>query len=241
MGLFSSIIGGVSSLLGGGGSGKAAKQAAQIQADAARAGIAESTRQFDISRADQLPWLDAGKSALDQQMALLGIGAPGIISGYGGGTFDLKGRQVTPPDRQNDAINQLEQSPMFQSLMRNGQNLILANGSATGGLRGGDIQQSFADFGRDSLSQVIQQQLANLGGISAQGGATGAGLGALGAGYAANNANLLGQGASATAGGILLAQQAKNQNMNSLLGSLGQFGQDSGLDTALSSVFKKLF
>lgn len=27
---------------------------------------------------------------------------PGIVSGYGGGTFDTRGRQVTPPDRERD-------------------------------------------------------------------------------------------------------------------------------------------
>lgn len=46
------------------GSDKAPKEAARIQADAAREGIAEDRRQFDVSRQDQLPWLQSGQRAL---------------------------------------------------------------------------------------------------------------------------------------------------------------------------------
>jgi hypothetical protein len=46
------------------GSDKAPKEAARIQADSAREAIAEDRRQFDITRQDQQPWLQAGQGAL---------------------------------------------------------------------------------------------------------------------------------------------------------------------------------
>jgi hypothetical protein len=46
------------------GADKAPKQAAQIQAQAADRAIAEDRRQFDVTRADQQPWLQAGQAAL---------------------------------------------------------------------------------------------------------------------------------------------------------------------------------
>lgn len=63
----------VSGIFGGGG---AAEEAAQVQAGATQAGIAEQRRQFDIAQAQAAPFRQAGLSALQQQLALLGL--PGL-------------------------------------------------------------------------------------------------------------------------------------------------------------------
>ena len=52
------------SLLGSYMEGKGAKDASAAQIAAAQAGIAEQRRQFDLSRADQMPWMQAGTAAL---------------------------------------------------------------------------------------------------------------------------------------------------------------------------------
>lgn len=168
MGLFS-FVGG---LFGGKSKKKAATKAADAEIAYLQKGLDETARQFDLSRADQLPWLEAGQDALGAQTDLLGLGGAG---------------------EQAAAIAALKESPLFQSLFATGNEAIMGNAAATGNLRGGNTINSLASFGRDTLSQVIQNQLANLGGISAQGGATGAGLGALGANAAANMSNLYGQ------------------------------------------------
>lgn len=94
------------------------------------------------------PWRLAGEQALGQQGDLLG----------------LNGAQP-----QQAGIDSLKASPLYQSLFANGQEAIMANAAATGGLRGGNAQRSLADFSRDTLAQTIQQQVANLGNVSGRG------------------------------------------------------------------------
>lgn len=59
MGFIGQAIGGAIT-----GSDKAPKEAARIQAQAADRAVAEDRRQFDLTRADQQPWLQAGQAAL---------------------------------------------------------------------------------------------------------------------------------------------------------------------------------
>jgi hypothetical protein len=150
MGLFS-LIGGI---LGGGSAKKAVKKATQQQVDALNAAIAEQHRQFDITDANFKPYRDIGGKGLASFGDLVGVnGAP----------------------QQQSAIDVLKASPFYQSLFRNGQETLLQNASATGGLRGGNTERGLADFGADTLMQTIQQQLASLSGLAGMGmGATNA-------------------------------------------------------------------
>lgn len=200
MGLFSgigklvgSVVGGIT---GGTAQAKAAQKAGDLQYQAAMAGIDEQRRQFDLSRADQMPWLEAGKGAL-------------------GGIQDLLG--LSGADEQQSAISALRDSPLFSSLYRAGEEAILQNASATGGLRGGNLERGLADFGADTLSTVIQQQLGNLGDLSGTGVGTAQNLGALGANSASNIAALLQQGGAAQAGGILARGSRDRQAFSDLL------------------------
>jgi hypothetical protein len=52
------------SLIGGAIASNGAKKASKAQAQSADAATAEQKRQYDISRADQMPWLNAGKDNL---------------------------------------------------------------------------------------------------------------------------------------------------------------------------------
>lgn len=213
MGLFSFV----GSLLGGGSKKKAAQKAADAQILFAQKGLDETKRQFDVSRADQLPWLEAGQDALGAQTDLLGLGGAG---------------------EQAAAIAALKESPLFQSLFATGNEAIMGNAAATGNLRGGNTINDLASFGRDTISQVIQNQLANLGGISAQGGATGAGLGALGANAASSMAGLFNQQGAAKAGMHLAKGGINAQNW----ANAGSFIEDaaSSFFPGLGS-FKGLF
>lgn len=106
-------------------------------------------------------------------------------------------------DAQAAAIAQLQASPAYQSLYRNGQEAVLQNASATGGLRGGNVNTSLANFGADTLTQTINDQLQRLGGL------TGAGLSATGtAAQVGQNAatqvgNIFGTQGQVASGGIL--------------------------------------
>lgn len=212
IGLFSSIA----RIFSGSGIKKAAQQAAAAQVQAAQLGVDETRRQFDTSRADNLPFLTAGTQALGQQGDLLGLN---------GG------------DAQGGAIEALKKSPLFASLFNTGLEATTQNAAATGGLRGGNAQRSFANFGRDTLAQVILQQLGSLGQVAGQGQQTGSFLGELGANAGANLSNLFGQQGQARAGGILGAQAGRNQ----MISGFGQIGdQIAGGNNPIAKFLKSI-
>jgi hypothetical protein len=108
-----------SSVIGGVVQSNAARSAAGAQTEAAEAGIAEQRRQFDLIQGLLKPYVGAGESALLQQMALGGMSGP---------------------EEQQAAIAAIEGGQEFETLTRSGEEAILQNASATGGLRGGNVQ-----------------------------------------------------------------------------------------------------
>lgn len=108
------------------------------------------------------------------------------VSGYTDGA-------VSAGDAQSRAIAALERTPLFNSLISNGEDAILANASATGGLRGGNNIDRLTRFRADTLSNVIQNQLQGYqGGINTGMNATGnvaqVGMGVTGAQNSATQA-----------------------------------------------------
>lgn len=71
--LGAAAIGGVASLAGGAMQANAANQAAQTQGQAADKSLALQQQQYDQSRADSMPWMTAGKTALEAYMGELGL------------------------------------------------------------------------------------------------------------------------------------------------------------------------
>jgi hypothetical protein len=182
-------------------------EASQAQQQALGGGIDEQRRQFDAIQKLLQPYSEAGTSALAQQQALLGIGTPGA---------------------QQQAITAIEQSPQFQALQKQGEEAILSRASATGGLRGGNVQAALAQFRPSLLSSLIEQQYGRLGGLTAIGQNAAAGVGNAGMTTGANVANLLGRQGQAEAGGILGQQSALTGGINKAFGAVqgaGGFGQ----------------
>lgn len=161
---------------------EAAGQASQTQAGMAQAGIDEQRRQFDKMVELLSPYVTAGKGALGAQQNLIGLGGAGP---------------------QQSAINALQQSPEFLALQQQGENAMLQNAAATGGLRGGNLQGALAQFRPQILANLINQQYSRLGGLSQMGQASAAGQASGGMQTGANIANLLGQQGAALAGGQL--------------------------------------
>jgi hypothetical protein len=160
----------------------AASEAAGIQAGAAGEGIAEQRRQFDALQALLKPYTEAGLPALQQQQALLGLQGP---------------------EAERAAIERIQGSETFQALTQQGEEALLQRASATGGLRGGNIQAALAQFRPALLSQAIEQQYGRLGGMTQLGQRSAAGVGAAGMESGTNVANLLAQQGAARAGGEL--------------------------------------
>lgn len=175
---------------------EAAQQAAGVQAGMAQQGVAEQRRQFDKLVELMSPYVSAGTGALAQQQALLG----------------LNGEQA-----QQQAIGAIERSPFFSAMAQQGENALLQQASATGGLRGGNIQGALAQFRPGLLNQMVQQQMANLGGLTQIGQASAAGQSAQGMQSAGAIGNLLAQQGAAIAGG----QLAQGQQMQNTLKTIG--------------------
>ena len=182
--------------------GEAAKDAASTQAQASDAGIQEQRRQFDVVQKLLEPYVTGGTKAFEQQQALVG---------------------VQGPEAQRAAIAALEQGPAFQALQQQGENAILQNASATGGLRGGNVQAALAQFRPQLLSQLIEQQYGQLGGLAKYGQASAAGAGAAAQESGANIASLLAQQGAAQAGAQIAQGKAFASIPSAISGGLGIF------------------
>lgn len=180
------IVGGTT-VAGGLIKSKAAGKAAKAQTQAADAGIAEQRAAREELRKLLEPYVAAGGSSLQAQLDLLGLNGP---------------------EAQQAAISAQEASPFFQDLARQGEDAILANASATGGLRGGNVQAALAQFRPQLLNQFINQQYSRLGGLTTLGQNSAAGVGAGNVDIASNISALLGERGAAQAGGALGKGQA---------------------------------
>ena len=202
---------GGATLISGMAQADAAEGAAAAQSGAAQAGIDEQRRQFDAVQKLLAPYVSAGAPALEAQQAFLG----------------LKG-----PEAERAAIERIRGGETFQALAGQGEEALLQRASATGGLRGGNIQGALAQFRPQLLSSLIEQQYGRLGGLTTMGQRSAAGVGAAGMETGTNVANLLAQQGAARAGGELGEAKAYGQLFNlpaQFLGMQMGAGKTTGL------------
>lgn len=110
-------------------------------------GGARSDIQSGFQRAEGMfdPYSQAGGQALQQQMALSGALGP-------------------------EAFQQAyQESPQMRFLQEQGERAALRTAGARGGLGGGRVMQELARYGTGLASQDLQNQIANLQSLSAQG------------------------------------------------------------------------
>ncbi len=199
-----SIVGGIT------GSTKAAKgaqQAANTQAAAADRAIAEQRAARDQSQQLQQPYVDAGSKSLAAQMALIGLNGTGA---------------------QQEALNALLTGPEYTTAVTQGEEAILQNAAATGGLRGGNTQNSLARFRADLLNSTIASKYNQLGGITSLGQNAAAGVASKNLASAGMIGSLLGEQASAIAGGQIAAGNSVTNGFNTAIG-VGGLLAGSGL------------
>jgi hypothetical protein len=173
----------------------ASKRAGRQQVQAAEAGAAEQRLAREELRRLLEPYVAAGAPALQSMMGAVG----------------LRG-----PEEQAAYVAQQEQSPIFQALARQGEEAMLQQASATGGLRGGNLQGALAQFRPALLNQFLTQQYERLGGLSTLGQQSAAGVGSAGMTSASNIGNLLTQGGAARAGATLGSAQAFGQGLSDI-------------------------
>lgn len=182
---------------------KAANSAASAQIESSEMGVEEQRRQFDAVQKLLKPYSDAGLGGLTGQQDLLGIN---------GNTA------------QQAAINNINNSSEMQTYLQQGENAILQNASATGGLRGGNTQAALAQFRPQLLNQLINQRYQNYAGLTALGQNAAAGTGNAGMQTANNISNLYQQTGAAQAGAALASGQATANAWNGVSSTIGTLG-----------------
>ena len=140
---------------------------------------------------------------------------------------DISAFTLTPEQLQQQAVSGFEANPLFQALARQGEEGILQNASATGGLRGGNVQGALAQFRPSLLNQFIEQQYGRLGEMTRIGQASAAGVGAAGVNAASSVSALLGEAGAARAGSALGQGKAFSQPFNLLTTIGGMSAQKS--------------
>lgn len=181
---------------------EAAGDAAAAQAGSAEAGIAEQRRQFNEIQKLLAPYVAAGQPALEQQQAFLGLQGP---------------------EAERAAIERIRGGEIFQSLAQQGEDAILQRASATGGLRGGNVQAALAQFRPALLNQLLEQQYSRLGGLTSLGQQSAAGVGTAGQAMRTNVASLLGKQGAAQAAGVIGQAKAYDQTISDLSNVVGQY------------------
>lgn len=199
-GAAATVVGGV---LSSNAQKSAANRASDAQVQAAQLGVDEQQRQFDAVQKLLAPYVNAGTGALTQQQNLLGLN----------GT-----------DAQRQMIAGIQNSPQFSALKNIGEQSILSNASATGGLRGGNVQGALAQFSPNLLAQLIDQQYSRLGGLTSMGQNAAAGVGNAGMQTGQNISNLFQQQGAAQAGNALAEGKAQGSLYGGIGSAIGQLG-----------------
>ena len=190
----------------------AASDAAASQVEAADKGVAEQRRQFDLVQKVLSPYVEAGDTALTSQLNLLGLGGA---------------------DAEKAAIDRISGGSNYLTQVAEGENAILQNASATGGIRGGNTQAALAQYRPALLNNLIQQQVGDFGNIATRGQNAAAQTGTAAQNTGNQVSNLYGQVGAAQAGNAL-AQGKVGSNLFSGLSQIG--GQLAGSVPATSSL-----
>lgn len=179
---------------------RAASKAASAQEASAEAGIEEQRRQFDEIRKLLEPYVKAGTPALEAQQAILGLSGPAA---------------------QRAQIQAVEQSPIFQERMRQGEEALLQRASATGGLRGGNIQAALAQFRPALLAEELETRYGRLGGMVGLGQRSAVGVGEAGMQMGRDVSGLLATQGAAQAAGSLRQAGIMGGTLSDLAGIAG--------------------
>jgi hypothetical protein len=132
-------------------SAMAANQAGKANASQqqqAQSQLELAQRQYDTAQSQLSPYLAAGQTGLTDYGDLLGANGN---------------------DAQSAAIGGIKNGAQYQGLMQTGNENILANASATGGLRGSNTSNTLANTSISTLNGLITQRLAGYGQLMSSG------------------------------------------------------------------------
>ena len=209
-----------SSIIGGVMSSNAATDAADTQAASADRAAALQDKQFQQTRKDQLPFLEAGYKGQNRLMDLLGLSDNTNVQGYGSLA-------------KNFGMSDFEQDPGYAFRMSEGLKALDRTAAARGGMLSGAALRGATRYGQDMASQEYQNAynryqtnragiLNPLQSLTGQGQTTANTLGTAGQNYATNAGNAYMNAGNARASGYVGSANAWNQAIGSGVNALGQ-------------------
>jgi len=134
------VIGGVATLGGGLIAAGGAKKAANVQAESAREARATDERMLERQIGLQEPFRQAGLTAQEQIMQLLGVGGDASAADYG---------SLAKPF----GMEQFEQDPGYAFRLSEGTKALERSAAARGLLQSGSTLKGIQRFGQESASQ----------------------------------------------------------------------------------------
>ena len=170
------------------------KNAANAQLQANQQSIAEQQREYDQTRADQMPFLQAGYGALDKENALLN----GDFSGF-------------------------QNSPDYKFSLNQGIGALDKSAAARGALYSGGHSQDLTSFAEGNANQFLNSYWNKLAGQAGQGQVTAGNLGSLGANMANNISSLMTDSGNARASSYLRQGDIQSQTAGALGNAFNQF------------------
>lgn len=222
LGQYASPIASIGNALVG---GYAANKAAGAQSDAARYAADLQNLQFQQSRADMMPWMQAGGTALNRLSAGLGKG----------GEFDKSFSQTD-----------FTQDPGYAFRMSEGMKALERSSAARGGLLSGSTLKGIQRYGQDVASQEYNNafnryqternaRLNPLQSLAGVGQTTAQQIGTMGANAATNVGNLTTDAAGARASGYMGVANAIGGGLN----QYANYQQDQQLNSLLQQALRR--
>ena len=137
------LIGGAAAIGGGVMAAKGAKSASKVQAQAARDATAAQERALERQTELQQPFRQAGLTAQNEIMQLLGIGGDRAAAGYGSMA-------------QPFGTQQFQQDPGYAFRQSEGMKALERSAAARGNFMSGSTMKGIQRFGQDLASQEYQ-------------------------------------------------------------------------------------
>lgn len=169
---------------------KAAQGAANAAADGQQLSIAEQQRQFDLTRQDMQPWMQAGQNALGQMQSL-----------------------------NSGDFSSFTQSPDYQFALEQGLQGLDRSAAARGSLNTGGHSADVLGYAQGLASQNYGNFYNRLAGLANVGQTTATSLGQFGANAASNIGNAYGNIGNARASSYQARGDANSQ-LGGILGGL---------------------
>jgi hypothetical protein len=223
-------LAGAGSIIGAGSSSKAASKAADTSMAVANSNNALARDIYGQNKGVLSPFVQGGAAAGQRINALLGL--PGVISGYGGGTFDMNGRPVTtgmdgePAAAARSAFDAFRGSTGYDFRFGEGMRALNTGFAAQGLLNSGAARKEAVRYGQNIGSQEFGNYLGYLGNQQGVGLSAGSALAGVGQNYAnsvmSNNTNAGNNAANA------LLIKGQNNPFAAGLGTLGGFASSYG-------------